>query len=165
MRRIAQRKHVAWVVAVSVVAAAGALGSIALAGSASTSNVPPPADPVPAKMLGSEVPVPISPALLDSTSGWVTSDGHDLTAVYAGAAGNNSNVGRLIVVRQDLDVGEQTVDSVDVGQTGATTISSAPLGPAVETSAQSGLVTFSTTEGSTGTLNLGDNDAVQLNAP
>jgi hypothetical protein len=160
-RWITHRRRVALAVAAVTVAAAGALGGIALAGSKDV----PPADPIPAKILGSDVPVPISPALLRTTNGWVTSDGHDLTAVYAGAAGDDSTVGRFVVVRQDLDAGDQTVDSVDVGKTGAITISAAPQGSAVETSAQVGQITFSSENGSTGSLDLGNNDAVDLNAP
>jgi hypothetical protein len=156
------RKRVAWIAAGLTLAGAGALGGIALAGS---TDLPPSADPIPAKMLNAEVPVPISPVLLDATNGWVTSDGHDLTAVYAGAAGNDSSTGRFVVVRQDLDVGNQTVDSVDVGKTGAITISSAPLGSSVETSAQTAQIHFSAGGGSTGTLDLGNNDTVDVNAP
>ena len=163
LRYIAHRRRVAWVAGALVVAAACALGGIAFAGSASIRDVPP-ADPIPAKMLSSEVPVPISPVLLDSTNGWVTSDGHDLTAVYAGSAGNDSSTGRFVVVRQDLDAGQQTVDSVDVGKTGPITISSAPLGSSVETSAQGGQLGFSSVSGSTGTLDLGNNDSVDVNA-
>ena len=37
------------------------------------------------------------------------SDGRTLVAVYAGAAGNDPSVGRLVVVRQNLASGAQTV--------------------------------------------------------
>jgi hypothetical protein len=158
----AHRKRVAWIVAALALAGAGSIGGIAFAGSR---DAPPPADPIPARMLDSEVPVPISPVMLDTTNGWVTSDGHDLTAVYAGASGNDSSTGRFVVVRQDLDAGNQTIDTVDVGKTGAIRISSAPLGSSVETSAQSGQIKFSSVGGSTGTLDLGDNDTVDVNAP
>jgi hypothetical protein len=163
-RRIAHRKRSALIAGALAVAAAGSLGGIAFAGSFSTRDVPP-ADPIPARMLSAEIPVPISPVLLDSTNGWVTSDGHDLTAVYAGAAGNDASVGRFVVVRQDLDAGDQTVDSVDTGKTGAIIISSAPLGSSVETSAQVGQLSFSSSGGSTGTLDLGNSDSVEVNAP
>jgi len=116
-------------------------------------------------MLGADVPVPISPVLLRTTNGWVTSDGQTLTAVYAGAAGNDSSTGRFVVVRQDLNVGEHTVDSVDVGSTGAITITSAPLGSSVETSAQIGQLQFSSARGWTGSIDLGNNDAVESSAP
>jgi hypothetical protein len=159
---IQHRKRVAWIAAGLILAGAGALGGIALAGS---TGLPPSADPIPARMLDGGVPVPISPLVLDPTNGWVTSDGHDLTAVYAGAAGHDSSTGRFIVIRQDLDVGDQTVDSVDVGKTGAVTISHAPLGSSVETSSQSGQIRFASVRGSTGTLDLGDNDSVDVNAP
>jgi hypothetical protein len=160
---IPHRSQVVAVVALGV-AAAGALGGVALAGSTAQRDVPP-ADAIPARMLDSEVPVPISPVLLDATNGWLTSDGNDLTAVYAGAAGNDAAIGRFVVVRQDLDAGQQTVDTVDVGKTGAIAISSAPLGSSVESSAQAGQVRFSGAGGSTGTLDLGNNDAVDVNAP
>ena len=140
-------------------ATAGSLGGIALAGS---KDAPVPADPIPARMLGADVPVPISPTLLQTTNGWVAGDGHNLTAVYAGSAGKDSTMGRIVVVRQDLDVGEQSVDSVDVGETGAVTITSAPLGTAVETSAQTAKIAFSSADGSRGTLDLGSDDTLDL---
>jgi len=155
---ITHRKRLAVVAGVAL-ATAGSLGGIALAGS---EDPPLPADPIPAKVLGSEVPVPIPPTLLRTTNGWVAGDGHNLTAVYAGAAGHDSIVGRFVVVRQDLDVGEQSVDSVDVGETGAVTITSAPLGAAVETSAQTATIAFSSADGSSGTLDLGNGDTVDL---
>jgi hypothetical protein len=43
--------------------------------------------PIPARMLGSGVPVPISPSVLRVRNGWLVSDGRTLVAVYAGAAG------------------------------------------------------------------------------
>jgi hypothetical protein len=159
--RITRRKR-AFIAAGIAVAVAGALGGIALAGS---SDAPPPADPIPARMLGSDVPVPISPAILRTTNGWVTSNGRTLVAVYAGAAGDGSGTGRLVIVRQNLDSGSQTVDSVDLGNTGAVSIVNAPLGSAVETSAQKGKLRFSGSQGSTGSIDLGNNDAVSVNAP
>ena len=96
--------------------------------------------PVPARMLGSDVPVPIPPSVLRERNGWLVSDGRTLVAVYAGAAGNNPSVGRLVIVRQDLVAGRQTVHTLDAGLTGALTITAAPLGRAVETSAQTGSI-------------------------
>lgn len=162
-RWITSRKRVALAAVGLAVAGAGALGGIALAGS--TSDPVPPADPVPARMLGPGIAPPISPALLRTTNGWVTSDGKNLTAVYAGAAGNDASIGRFVVIRQDLDTGDQTQDSVGVGKTGAVTISSAPLGSAVETSGQAARLSFTSTHAWTGTIDLGANDALDVNAP
>ena len=92
--------------------------------------------PIPARMLGSDVPVPVAPSLLRVRNGWLVSDGRTLVAVYAGAAGDDPSVGRLVVVRQDLAAGRQTVRTIDAGATGALTIAVAPLGSSVETSAQ-----------------------------
>jgi hypothetical protein len=95
-------------------------------------------DRIPAKLLGPEVPVPISPTILRTTNGWLVSDGVSLVAVYAGAAGNDPSQGRVVIVKQDLVAGVQTQTIVDAGQTGTLGIVSAPLGPRVETSAQRG---------------------------
>ena len=100
--------------------------------------------PIPARMLGSEVPVPISPSVLRVRNGWLVSDGRTLVAVYAGAAGYDPSVGRLVIVRQNLVAGRQTVRTLDAGPTGALTITAAPLGRAVETSAQTGSIRVQT---------------------
>ena len=84
--------------------------------------------PIPARMLGSDAPVPIAPSVLKVRNGWLVSDGRTLVAVYAGAAGDDSSVGRLVIVRQDLVAGTQTVRTLDAGPTGALTITAAPLG-------------------------------------
>jgi len=68
------------------------------------------------------------------------SNGRTLVAVYAGAAGGDPAVGRVVIVRQDLVAAKQTVRIVDAGPTGALTITAAPLGGSVETSAQTGAV-------------------------
>jgi hypothetical protein len=92
--------------------------------------------PIPARMLGPGVPVPISPSVLLVRNGWLVSDGRTLVAVYAGAAGGDPSAGRLVIVRQDLCAGKQTVRTLDAGPTGALAIAAAPLGSSVETSAQ-----------------------------
>lgn len=92
--------------------------------------------PIPARMLGSGAPVPIPPSVLQARNGWLVSNGRTLVAVYAGAAGNDPSLGRLVIVRQDLVAGRQTVRTLDAGPTGALTIATAPLGSSVETSAQ-----------------------------
>jgi hypothetical protein len=91
--------------------------------------------------------VPVSPSLLRVRNGWLVSDGRTLVAVYAGAAGDDPTVGRLVVIRQDLAAGRQTIRTVDAGATGALTIAAAPLGSSVETSAQTGSVRLRTTGG------------------
>jgi hypothetical protein len=111
-------------------AALGRLASVATTDS-NTTLAPGPrfaAEAIPARMLGPEVPVPVSPARLRARNGWLVSDGEKLVAVYAGASGSDSAVGRVVVVRQDLAAGKQTEETVDAGPTGALTIAHAPLG-------------------------------------
>ena len=107
------------------------LGSVATTDS-STEPVAPPESasrrPIPARMLGPDSPIPIPPSVLLLRNGWLMSDGRTLVAVYAGAAGNDPSVGRLVVVRQNLASGAQTVRIVDVGATGPLAITAAPLG-------------------------------------
>jgi hypothetical protein len=111
--------------------------------------------PVPARMLGSDVPVPISSSVLQVRNGWLVSNGRTLVAVYAGAAGNDPAVGRLVIVRQDLAAGRQTVRTIDAGRTGALTIADAPLGSAVETSAQTDSIRLHAADGRAFRLDLG----------
>jgi hypothetical protein len=96
--------------------------------------------PIPARMLARDVPVPIAPSILRVRNGWLVSDGKRLVAVYAGANGDDTSVGRLVIVRQDLVSGKQSVRLIGAGRTGALTIVSAPLGSAVEASAQAGTI-------------------------
>ena len=117
-------------------------------------------DRIPAKLLGPDVPVPISPSLLQTTNGWLVSDGATLVAVYAGAAGNDPSQGRFVIIRQNLVRGVQTQDVVDAGRTGALTIVDAPAGAAVETSAQHGPIGFHGARGANGVLHL-NGDTVQ----
>jgi hypothetical protein len=118
--------------------------------------------PIPARMLSPGVPVPIPPAVLQMRNGWLVSDGRTLVAVYAGAAGDDPSAGRLVIVRQDLVAGQQTVRTIDTGPTGGLAIAAAPLGSSVETSAQTGLIRIGTSAGralfldlATGTLGSG----------
>ena len=111
-------------------------------------------DHIPAKLLGPDVPVPISPTILRTTNGWLVSNGTTLVAVYAGAAGNDPAQGRFVIVRQNLVAGTQTQDVVDTGNTGALTIVGPPLGSLVETSAQRGPIPFRGARGAAGVLNL-----------
>jgi hypothetical protein len=106
-------------------------------------------------MLGPAVPVPISPSLLRVRNGWLVSDGRTLVAVYAGAAGSDRSIGRLVIVRQDLAAGTQTVRVIDAGTTGVLAIAAAPLGSSVETSAQRGSIRVRTAGGRALRLDLG----------
>ena len=106
------------------------LGSVATTDSNTEPVVPPDAAvrPISARMLGPASPIPIPPSVLRVRNGWLMSDGRTLVAVYAGAAGNDPSVGRLVVVRQNLASGAQTVRIVDAGATGPLAITAAPLG-------------------------------------
>jgi hypothetical protein len=111
--------------------------------------------PIPARMLESGTPVPVGSSVLQARNGWLVSDGRTLVAVYAGAAGGDSRIGRLVIVRQNLRAGKQTVRIVDAGLTGALTIAAAPLGRSVETSAQTGSLRLRTAGGRLLRLDLG----------
>lgn len=114
--------------------------------------------PIPAQMLGTDVPVPIAPSVLRPRNGWLVSTGKKLVAVYAGAAGNDAAVGRVVIVRQDLVTGEQTVRTIDAGRTGALSIVAAPLGAAVETVAQTARLRLRTGGGGLLALDLGNGE-------
>jgi hypothetical protein len=130
-----------------------------------TKQVAPPVwarQPIPARMISPGVPVPIAPSVLQMRNGWLVSDGRTLVAVYAGAAGDDPSAGRLVIIRQDLVAGQQTVRTVDAGPTGALAIAAAPLGSSVETSAQTGVIRIGRSAGrvlfldlATGTLGSG----------
>jgi hypothetical protein len=116
------------------------------------------ADPIPAAMLGSDVPVPIPASVLMETNGWLVSNGNNLVAVYAGSKGDDPTQGRVVIVRQDLRAGKQTVQILDAGSTGPLTIDAgAPKGAAVETSAQTGTLALTASRGVTAKLNLNTN--------
>ena len=66
-------------------------------------------------------------------------------------------MGRLVIVRQDLVAGRQTVRTLDAGPTGALAITAAPLGSSVETSAQTGSIRVRTAGGRALRLDLGGN--------
>jgi hypothetical protein len=146
------------------VAALQRLVSVATTDSNTEPVIPPDSvpQPIPGRMLGSDVPVPIPPSILRVRNGWLVSDGSALVAVYAGAAGDDPSAGRLVIVRQDLVAGTQTVRTLDAGPTGALAIAAAPLGSSVETSAQTGSILVQTSAGralrldlATGTLGSG----------
>ena len=121
----------------------------------STAAPEPDSQPIPGQMLGPDAPVPVAPSLLRARNGWLVSNGKTLVAVYAGAAGGDSSTGRVVIVRQDLVSGRQTVATRDVGKTGALTIAGAPTGASVETTAQSGGIHLRTARGRFFTLDLG----------
>ena len=115
-------------------------------------------DPIPAKILDSDVPIPIPASIITETNGWLVSNGYSLVAVYAGSAGDDPTQGRVVIVRQDVRAGKQTVQIVDAGTTGALTITSdAPTGAAVETTALTGGLKLGTSNGTTVKLNLTTN--------
>ena len=131
----------------------------ALPKDAPESSVPAPAptgkpDRIPAAMLPSDTPIPLSPQLIHVTNAWLVSDGKTLVAVYAGSAGNDATEGRFVIVRQNLEVGKQTQDVVNVHGSGAVSITDAPRGAAVEASAQRGRLGFRGAAGASGSLDL-----------
>ena len=133
------------------------LASVATTDSSTVPAIPPDSvpRPIPARMLGSAVPVPIPPSVLRVRNGWLVSDGETLVAVYAGAAGKDPSRGRLVIVRQDLRAGTQTMRRLDAGPTGALRIAAAPLGGSVETSAQTASIRILTADGRRLRLDLG----------
>jgi hypothetical protein len=116
-------------------------------------------DPIPAEILPPGTPIPISSEILTVTNAWLVSDGTTLTAVYAGVSGSNPSDGRFAIVRQNATTGIQTVSTVDVAGAGALTIVNPPLGTPVETSAQTGTLSFTSASGQSGTLNLSSDTA------
>jgi hypothetical protein len=116
---------------------------------------------IPARILPADTPLPLSPSLIRVTNAWLVSDGRTLVAVYAGEAGDDPSVGLFAVVRQDLDFGLQVAHTVTVGPTGAVSVTQAPAGAAVETSAQREDIGFTSTSGAHGVLHLAD-DTITL---
>jgi hypothetical protein len=112
---------------------------------------------------GASVGGPIQPAeLWPVTNSWRVSDHKTFTAVYAGANPDHHGTGRLVVFRQDYVHVKQTAQDVDVDGSGPVTITSAPTGPDVGTSAQqNGEIRFRGASGVTGTLHL-SNDTVRV---
>jgi len=139
---------------------AGALERLASVGTTDSNTTPAPASraelhSISARMLGPDVPVPVASSLLQPRNGWLVSNGKTLVAVYAGAAGSDRSVGRVVIVRQDLLAGKQTVQILDAESTGALTVTRAPLGGSVETSAQTGTIRLWTAAGRQFVLDLG----------
>jgi hypothetical protein len=113
-----------------------------------------PPDRIPAHMLAEDVPVPISPQVLEPDNAWLVSNGATLVAVYAGAAADDQSNGRFVIVRQNLAAGIQTEDVVDVPGAGALALVDPPRGEGVETSAQHAKLGFHGSNGRAGVLDL-----------
>jgi len=158
IRTLRSTRTVKLLAALAVLALAGALSGLAAAGSSSTTAPVFTPDPIAAKILGPDVPVPIPSSVITETNGWLVSNGYNLVAVYTGSSGSDSTQGRVVIVRQDLRAGTQTVQIVDAGTTGPLTITpDAPAGAAVETSALAGVLPLSTSRGTKLKLNLATN--------
>ena len=133
------------------------LHSLPPGGDESSSRAPVPTGPpghIPAHMLDADVPVPISPQVLEPGNAWLVSNGATLVAVYAGADARNPSTGRFVIVRQNLLAGVQTQKVVDVPGAGALAITDAPIGQGVETTAQRGRLAFHGASGKSGVLDL-----------
>jgi len=113
-----------------------------------------PPDRIPAHILAEDVPVPISPQVLEPSDAWLVSNGATLVAVYAGAAAEDRSNGRFVIVRQNLAAGIQTEDVVDVPGAGTLALVDAPRGEGVETSAQHAQLGFQGSNGKAGVLDL-----------
>jgi hypothetical protein len=129
----------------------------------SSARAPVPAGPpdhIPAHMLDADVPIPISPQVLEPGNAWLVSNSATLVAVYAGADPRDPTNGRFVILRQNLVAGVQTQKIVDVPGAGALAISDAPRGAAVVTSAQRGRLAFRGSTGKAGVLDLATDRAV-----
>jgi hypothetical protein len=137
--------------------AAAVLHSLPPGGAESSARVPGPTgrpDRIPAHMLADDVPVPISPQVLEPRNAWLVSDGTTLVAVYAGAAGDSASNGRFVIVRQNLVAGIQTQHIVDVPGAGTLALVDVPKGERVETSAQHAKLDFRGSNDRAGVLDL-----------
>jgi hypothetical protein len=101
--------------------------------------------------------------LAPQTNMWLMHDCHHFTAVGAGANPAHRADGRFTVYRSDHRGGRGSVRLVVVPNTGAVTITKAPVGVEVETPAQApNDIEFKSKSGVTGTLHLKE-DTVTLN--
>jgi hypothetical protein len=89
-------------------------------------NAPGPGPTIPAGMLPTDAPVPLPPSLINVTNAWEVADGNQLVSVYAGSAGDNPSTGRFVIIRQQFPPGGQTVNVVDVPNSGAVKLVNAP---------------------------------------
>lgn len=112
----------------------------------------------PAKILGSNSETTQTAILLPWGNVWTTGDCRQVTDVEAGAAGWHASAGIFVIsrIRGSSARGRYIV----VPNSGAVTITRAPLGPKVVTWAQKrGELQFKSKRGLTGTLNLSDDTA------
>jgi hypothetical protein len=159
-RRFRARNVIIAILALLVV---GASSGVAAAFSHASKFRPPAVlDRIPAHMLPASTPIPISPEIIKVSNAWLLSDGVTLVAVYAGTAGNDPSMGRFVLVRQNTTTGRQTIDAVNVVDSGALSIVKAPTGAAVETSAQRAHLLFRSAHGISGALDLA-NDTITRN--
>ncbi|HEU5243377.1 MAG TPA: hypothetical protein VFU33_03170 [Gaiellaceae bacterium] len=113
--------------------------------------------PIPASLAdAADASIPLSPELINVTNTWLVSDGHHLVAVYAGSAGNDPSLGRIVIIRQNLDLAQQTQHVVDVPGGGSLKIDNPPLGAAVETTALTAHLPFTSQSGDQEHLDLVD---------
>jgi hypothetical protein len=121
-----------------------------------TSPGPPlgPLDRIPARFVKGVSEVPISPVVLRFTNGWLVSNGRILVGVYAGAAGDDPSEGRLVVLRQNVQMGSQKISILNVPGAGALTIIKVPAGIKAETGAERGRLSFKSIHGVQGALYL-----------
>ena len=135
--------------------------SLPVGGPESTTSAPVPTariKPIPATLLNGAF-VPISPSLIRVSNSWMVSNGRTLVAVYAGTAGEQAASGRFVILRQDLEKGTQTEKVVTLPATGEVTITHAPVGAAVESSAQRGRLGYRGASGAVGDLDLATDTA------
>jgi hypothetical protein len=126
---------------------------------------PPPADTtiMPGRLLGSggDNPVPVSSSILTPVNEWIVDNGNMFIGVYAGSAGDDASVGRLVIFRDNHATTEQTEKTIDIAGGGALTITNAPLGKAAAAVAKAATLTFKTSGGNVGTLDL-ETDTVDI---
>lgn len=116
---------------------------------------PEPGFETPAYFVPPSVPPIPSPSLIRVQNRWQVSDGRSVMDVYAGEEGDDPARGMFFIVRTYLPFGFQDWTAVMVpGRTRAVKITEAPLGKAVETSAQRARLGFSSKSGATGTFDL-----------
>lgn len=120
----------------------------------------------PARMLDQQACEFISPEVFVPTNGWRVGNRIRSTIVCAGAAGvDDESTGRFVLLRINDRWGTQRLTHIDVPDAGTLTITEAPLGREVVTSAQRrGLLHFTGERGVSGTLRLSD-DSVIFDSP
>lgn len=116
----------------------------------------------PARVLDDPDPFASGAVMLPLNNEWLVADHRSLTAVDAGGDPYESSTGVLFIYREDFLEVTQTADTLRVKGSGPVTITQAPLGADVVTSAQaSGKITFTGDRGVEGVLNLSD-DSIRI---